>query len=88
MLPHFINRSIIFRDAANPLIQPMKIPKGHDSDFEEEDIKQQSNKQLFAQWYVCSKNHPPWLPFTLTSYHQSTEPVTAQCQKDELTQMK
>lgn len=49
MLPHFINRSIIFRDAANPLIQPMKIPKGHDSDFEEEDIKQQSNKQLFAQ---------------------------------------
>lgn len=41
MIPHFINRSIIFGDAVNPVIQPMKIPRGHDSDFEKEGTKQQ-----------------------------------------------
>lgn len=41
MIPHFLSRSITFRDTVNPLIRPMKIPRGHDSDFEKEDIKWQ-----------------------------------------------
>lgn len=30
----------MFRDAVNPVIQPMKIPSSRDSDFKNEDIKQ------------------------------------------------
>lgn len=37
LTPHFLGRSITFRDTVNLLIRPMKIPRGHDSHFEKED---------------------------------------------------
>ena len=41
MISYFMRRSITFRHVVNPFIQPMKIPKGHASDFDKENTKQQ-----------------------------------------------
>lgn len=86
MIPHLLSRSIPFRDTVNLLIRPMKIWEVMILTLKRKILSSNKINNFFGWRHMCSKNHPQWPLFIMTSYHESTEPATAQCHEDELTQ--